>query len=424
MVKQKIILLACWLGLLAAPSAHGENYERAYNDWRQRPLDVAINNRFGDAALARGYYDSALAAYDRALMMDEHNIHAQMQIVTVHMREKRYELAAMQIHNLEKEPLDLVQQRQVAQLKKSLLKQKRSLKYLVQTVSAWHKNIGIGAIYDSNIYGDIGSGTRVLPAYKLNYDGKKPQAKMAAVQSVHVDGDADFTSQFALNSALDLYNKNYFANDNSKDILNLRAQFTPRYFAGSWEWSSPVAVTAVFLAGKSYLNIYSAGFSASHPFGKSQLAAGYRYENYRYNDQNRDKNAGKHRLFGYYSFLLNKKTALFGKLDVGKNTENHNLRTDVNYQQVGALFGVHYQIQHQVFLKSSLEFAHYAYADLNKVFLNKRKDDFIGANVALNYRLTHRASVDADVNILSHRSNQFLYAYDKTTFGVQFNYRF
>lgn len=403
-----------------------QTYDKVSVYLKKHPLDKEAQMLYFRSAYQLGRTDDAMAAYDRVLIIDPQSVSAHIQMANIHLKSKAYDLAELVLNEIDSQKLSTKQKQEIRNLKKRLksnyqTNNKNQANRRPQKVV--NIQLSLGLLYDSNVSGDIGEETHILPAYKLDYIGSKKKGKFAHFESITLLKRINTKKPAGGLLYLRAYNKNYLNHDSKNDSSYFAAGLSAYYKWGKFKVSVPISFNHVLVDYKRYLNNYAIGVDVKHSVSNSLVEVGYKHSGTRFSD-NQKKNANNNNLYAGVKYKIFENVVQSIRLKYARSSELEDLRTDINYNNYGISSELNITVTKKLNTHIKFSFDKYYYRDYNKVFLNKREDSVYTLGLGLGYGLSNSSSLHADINYINKQSNQFVYRYDKFLIPITYHYRF
>ncbi|CAE10663.1 tetratricopeptide repeat protein [Wolinella succinogenes] len=380
------------------------------------PENLDLNLMLGASALELKRYHEAIAAFDRALILDPRNLTARIQIAKINYLLGNTTLASQELDALLKESLPL-----------SVREGVQGLKTQVDQSQSKHSFGGafiLGGEYDSNVNNDIGGRNFTLPSLNLQLFGTNTKSDYAHFQTLVLNHSYDMGEKegWKWDSSLVAYNKTYF-DTSTRNLVLFSLSTGPSYTQDGYQLSLPVTLDKVYLASDSYLDIAGAGIRLKKLLSpRLMLDGGYsrKYNSYaqEFKARNSDTNLfylGARQAIGEESpYLL----SLYFAYRTDK--ERNDLRSDVSYDEWGGRIELSKEIFDKFSLTGGYSYKKTSYSDTDALYLNHREDKERRYELGVTHELSRRSTVGLNVAYVDHPSNHDPFDYDKRVVTLRY----
>jgi len=365
------------------------------------PYSVQANLYQGKCAYYKGDIDAAMAAYDRAEILDEEDafVHKNLGDLYVH-------IGNIEIANSEYDKAD--------RFGKDLVERALDSAYSSNNFSVLARFSGG---YDSNV--------KYNPERDLN-NSIEPVSDSFTKEYIRMTHtyDADAFSTFYYKSQLHLYNKNY-SEFNEEDFTQAQIYSGPGWTSKDFDFWIPLSYTYMATDYEEYAAIYSINPQVRKRFENELLLkveAEYQYQEYKqWNEGDKDiysVDMSLSRWFGrnyfriaYRYLQVDKHQSDSPRLFIDKQSNE----IDMNYA-----FSVSKAIEFGVGYLYNLTL----YNDLAEASLDKREDKLQGYSAYVSYNITKSVGVVIRYDKYDNETNDMLFDYEKelVSGGIYFYY--
>lgn len=387
---------------------------------RENPADAEINFHLGRAALENKNYDTAIAAFDRVLIVNPLHARTRLEIARLYYERGYYTLS---LHELD----SVLAGKLPSDVRKSVQEFRDKVAYIVNRhhVSG---TIMLGIEHDNNVNNDIGSKSFTIPSINIPIDGKTENSDYASFQGVFLNYKYDIGDfgGFFIESGLDAYNKSYF--DASANNITLGAANTALVYAtNSYKISMPLNYAKVYLGSESYVDTFGIGLNAKYAFGTNAIGeAGISARKNSYANANRLRDSDEMGAYAGVQFALGQERPYTLSMYItGRDTyAKHNTRTDVSQRELALKSEIGRELVAK--LRANIAYTRKSndYDDTDTLFLSKRKDRENRYDLTLSYEIAKRQVVSIGASRINRDSNHAPFTYDKNLLSTHYMFSF
>ncbi len=246
------------------------------NLYKNNPYDVQANLYYGKCAYYRGDVDGAMAAYDRAEILDEENASVHKYLGDLHVKIGNIEIANSEYDKADRFGKDLVE---------------RALdnEYSSNTFSLLAR---FSTGYDSNVQYNADNSDMLIYTGDANYSAEPSSDSFTKeyIRLSHLYDSAAF-SPFYYKSQIHFYNKNYskFSKD---DFLQAQVYSGPGWASKNFDFWIPLSYTYMATDYEKYSSLYSINPQFRKKFENNfllRVEAEYKYQEYKqWNEGDKD----------------------------------------------------------------------------------------------------------------------------------------
>jgi len=397
-----------------------EAKERFLELSRANPQDPELNFYLGRSALEVKDYDTAIAAFDRVLMVDPAHARTRLEVARVYFERGYFELALKE--------LDLVLSGKLPVNVRESVQSFRDRIEKGMSRHTWSAALLVGIEHDSNVNNDIGGKSFILPSLQLPLEGNTQKSDYNSYQGVILNHAYDMGERggWAWESGLSAFNKSYF--DQSANNLSLASLTTgPAYAHGSHKLSFPVSFDKIYLGSEGYVDVLSGGVKYKQAFSASWMGeAGILGRANDYVSKYRTRDSKE--IFTYLGskIALGEKNPWLFSLYVSHRDVNakENIRTDVNLNE----WSYKAELSKELWAKTRASVGYVRkesrYQDYDTLFLSKRDDSENRYELGLTYEISQKSLIGLSYANIHHRSNHGPFTYDKETLAAYYVWNF
>lgn len=387
---------------------------------RENPADAEVNFYLGLSAMTLKDYDTAIAAFDRVLMLNPTHTRTRLEMARVYYEMGYLELAAKELDGVLSGKLP-IEVREVAQ----------SFRQRIESAMNRHSFSGaliLGIERDDNVNNDIGGKSFLLPKFQLPIKGDKQERDYAFYQGAIFNHAYDFgdLGGWSLENSANLYNKSYrHESVNNLSLLSLSSALA--YNAGIIKLSMPLGYDKVYLESEGYVDAWSVGAKLKSIFARSIMGeAGIVARQNDYTEKNRDRDSREFLGFIGARVALGAENPWLLSTHITHRQAHakEDRRTDVDLKE----WNYRADLSKVVFkgIRASLSYV-YKTIDYDKkdtLFLSVREDSERRYEVGLSYELTAKSSATLQYTRIDHRSNHAPFVYKKNTVAAHYIWSF
>ena len=414
-MKKGILLLAC-SALLSANYAEMEKYyqngeyAKVIEEAKKSTTEYAnpkLHLLWAKSAEELGETKLAMAAYERAVMLDEENIDAKLALLKIYNKQELHELAKELEKDLQNYQLTPAQRNSLALLRKSDVGSVKS-----------QASIGIG--YDSNI--NVGANDLYIPS-------------TAAVETLFakVNGSVSYIHElgeeggfYARGDLRLFYQNNFDAIDYNMFVGG--GELGVGYATSLFTLYVPVAYNRM-----NYLDVSLYAESAVTPYVNINLADSFivnlnaKYADRNYIDQKYKNMSDTSMGAGAGLYYLFGKNYLYGTYNYEYFEGDETIVPFLNKEAFTGVLGVNYNFGSWVTTKVDYKYRYTFYHDFipqGSGVLESREDNYHQFNVKLSHYFKKHYEVFLSGSMIENFSNYYLVQYNKNivTAGLSFNY--
>lgn len=387
---------------------------------RENPADAELNFYLGRSAMELKDYDTAVAAFDRVLMVNPAHSRTRLEMARVYYEMGYLELAAKELDGVLSGKLP-AEVREVAQ----------NFRQRIEATMKRHSFGGaiiVGVEYDDNANNDIGGKSYILPRFQLPITGTKKEKDYALYQGVILNHAYDFGEPgwWSVESSANLYNKSY--TDESVNNLSLVSLSTGlAYAAQASKISTSIGYDKVYLESEGYVDVWSASLKLKQIITRTLMGeAGITLRNNDYTKKNRDRDSRD------YTTFLGAKMALGGEnpwllstyITHRQANAKEDKRTDVDLKEWSYRADLSKTIARGLRANLSYVYKTTDYDKRDNLFLSAREDKEHRYEAGLNYELTSQSTVALQYTHIDHKSNHAPFIYKKNTMAAHYIWSF
>ncbi len=406
-----------------------KEYKKAYDGLevylQKHPMSKNANILFANCAYNLGYYDKAMAAYDRVLILDEDNTYVRLQEAKVYIKTENIHMAKVELDFLlSKKTLSSKLRMQALELRKSIIQKKKEEKEKIRHLTGL-VNVGISHTTNANDGIDKPFKKDVLGTGQAQEYGEDKKKDFSIFARANLSYDKNTNEFFGYSSSFDAYTSHYFDVKES-NLAYLVGSVSPYFFNKYLKVVLPLSYTKVYSDNKFNLDTYSMGVELQKDIKNARLSLAYNLLINNYNKEQKDKNSLNHSISLGTIGILPNQMVVYSNLRYLKNVEKKDTsRIDVNYNSYGLDIGLQKELMKKLVAKFRFSYQKTSYLDKDtQIFKNKRNDDVLSSVVGLNYNITNSSFVDLSFNYTNKKSNQALYEYDSLVSTLSYTYKF
>lgn len=435
-MKKLLLLLICSIFLMAQ-DVDKKKYEEAFNAYSSKDYKLAfelfdalffehmdhlkINYYLAKSAEQLKDYDTAIGAYERILILRPDSAKIHLALANIYMKLAIWPQALSELNKATK--LNMPEQLKV--------RIEDTIKILREREKATiHSFFALtGFMYDSNINNtaDIANFTIFSPDLNtmidVNQGAEEEGATIFQVLGIY-NNKYKFTKDFILDSTLNLYHQKYI-NHKDKDIHLASLSIKPTYFAKSYAFAMNFSFDKFNLGHKSYQENFYIKPQVTFSLAKQAiLTTGVTYGNINYEEVNKLRDYDSFTSHNSLKYIFEEAGLLQVDVDIGKDNEVHDTRTDVEKWHYLTKVFHSYNVYEDYVLNSVVSYKLTKYNDRDVNFESKREDHryigSLGVQKELNKHITMTVGVDYTKNDSNHSPS----TYDKYTVKTNFFIKF
>ncbi len=397
-----------------------QNYQKSYDMFtelfKKDTGNPEINFYLGLNAIELKKYEEALAAFERALIIDPKNIRTRLEYAKT--------LYLMRMFDLSKEELEKIKKESIPKEVSDNID-----KYLAEIEASREKHLLIGVVqlgmlYDNNLNNTVDNDKIYIPSVgtSLSQDTNKKH-DVSHSELIFVGHNYDFGEKdgYLLKSQAVVYNQGY-RDSKDKNIVFTQLASGPAYIRDEHSVQLLANYDRVMFGGENLFSVIGVSPDYTYAFNKNLNAGGgFKMQKKEHSaEENKDKNSFGYEAFVKTAYKLTPEDSVALNYSFAKEDKLTGIRTDVD------TFAKNYKVAyaHDVTkeLKSTLSYntkmTEYRQSDAN--FHKKRVDEYHNVGLNLTYSINPLTQLSFVYNrILSH-SNIELYQYNKDTIGLSF----
>lgn len=403
-----------------------KEYQKAYDSFSEAfKYDMGnknINFYLGRSAYEIQNYDMAISAYDRILLTDPNNARVRLELGQTYLKMQQFTQAKKEFSEALKLKMPKVaRKRAEANIK---LIERKEKKHFINSA------LVLGINYDSNINSsaDAGDYSIYVPQFgsnlSLSNDGTKQSATSYQAVAL-VNHLYKYKDDLSLGNRFTAFAQKY-NNFKDKDIHAFSYAFTPTYYRKGDKFDTAFGIDKLWMAHKPYLVSYSIYPKYTKILNKiTSLEIGVKYSKKRHsNSEDKFKNTDNYEWKNNLKYLTKDYGIFSVGIDLGKEVEAYEQRTDVSKEFYKLSIGNSYNIKEKYLLTTSLSFQNTLYKDNDVNFLSRRDENKYDLSVGLTRAVNKKLSLTLGAGYSNTVSNYSPFDHDKYTLKSSIIYVF
>lgn len=400
----------------ALKNFRSKNYEKSYTQFNALFLtnmeDVLINFYLGRSAYELEKYEFALSAYDRILIAEPNNTRARLEMAQTYFKMKLYVQSLSEFNEVLKNKKLPLKVKKIVNAKVEYIKSIQKKSFIKATAIA-------GILYDSNINSTPATGSfniynPTVDSTVLVTNNDKEESTSIYQVVGQLNHTYKYSDNFILNSSVTALLMKY--NDHKeKDIHALSLSTAPTYLFKNYKIALSVLFDKVNLGHESYQNnIYFNPTYTRVLNDKTLYSSGLKLGRVTFvKEKDRDVNLLEWQ--NSLKYLTNKFGLFTIGLNLGKEYELREQRTDVEHGYFNSYINNSYEIGEDYLLQTAISHKQLNYDDTDINFQSKRKDKKSDFSISLIKPINKQVITNIGANYTKKDSNHVASEYDKYT---------
>lgn len=376
--------------------------------------NLSLNYYLGRSAFEIGDYDSAMAAFDRFLIIQPQNLRVKLELARVYFKQKMFADAEHMFKEVLQSDLPIAVKKRVEQYLSALDK--------AQERSSFNAVISMALIRDSN--GNSGSDDTTFNYTTLGSvtNTSKPELDTAHQEFVYFNHvyDIGLRKGYYVKNSLLLYNKQW------SDIVDSDVQlitYSPKlsYAKGNYSYEAGLEFSRMWYDYKGYMYMYGTSYTGTFIASEKTrygVSAKYRFKDY-IQTSNDAKDAHSYELSANASNIhtntfSSKLTATYAQDEHVRGSSNY-----VDYYYHKAAASLSQKVAKTLSLSYDVDYKVTEYEDKG-LFDVTRQDKQFNASLTSNYQFASKWLLQGKFTYTNNDSNQAPYTYDKTIYTINF----
>ena len=393
-----------------------KNYEKSYLQFNSLFLnnmqDILINFYLGRSAYELGKYEFALSAYDRILIAEPKNTRARLEMAQTYFKMKLYTQSLNEFNEVLKNKKIPIKVKKIVNAKVEYIKSIQKKSFFSATAIA-------GILYDSNINSTPTTGSfdiynpTVDSTITVTNNDKEESTSIYQVVG-QLNHTYKYSDNFILNSSATALLMKY--NDyKEKDIHALSLSTAPTYLSKNYKIALSVLFDKVNLGHESYQNnIYFNPTYTRVLNDKLLYSTGVKIGRITFvKEKDRDVNMLEWQ--NSLKYLTNKFGLFTIGLNLGKEYELRNQRTDVEHRYFNTYINNSYELIDDYLLQTTIGYKQLNYDDTDINFQSKKKDKKSDFSMSIIKPINKQIIANIGANYTKKDSNHVSSEYDKYT---------
>jgi len=425
--KEKVVVVKSSRALynVALQNFRNKNYVKSYEQFNSlfnaNMGDILINYYLGRSAYELGKYELALSAYDRILIQQPNNTRVRLEMAQTYMQMKLYTQAISEFNKVLEDKKIPTNVRKTVASKIEYMQNLQKKHFVTATAMA-------GIMYDSNINATPSTGAfdiynpTVNSVVTVQNNNKEESSTIYQVVG-KLDHTYKYSENFILNSSATALLMKY-VNHKEKDVHALSLSVAPTFLEKEYKVALPILFDKINLGHESYQNNFYFNPNYTKILDSSTLyTGGLKLGRINFVDED-DKDANVLELQNSVKYLSDN-YGLFGvSLNLGKEMEVKNSRTDVDHKYFDINLSNSYELNNDYTIQTSLNYKQFHYSDTDVNFRTKRKDKKSDITLAVHKPINKEMLVNVASTYSNRDSNHASAEYDKYMLKANFLWNF